>query len=135
MCIKQHLTQTKIKTCFFTFLLGIFFAGIALSGCEYEFIEFDDSPILEEVSFKDDVIPIFNSSCGFSGCHVTGAVPPDLTAENAYQSLMKLNMVSANEPANSLLYTSMASGSMKKYSTPDQTRIIRAWIEQGAKNN
>lgn len=129
------MTKMKRKSRFFTFTLGLILIGISFSGCEYEFIEFDDTPITTEVSFKNDIVPIFNASCGFSGCHAAGAIPPELTSERAYQSLFSNNMVTANEPANSLLYTSIASGSMKKYSTAEQTKLIRAWIEQGALNN
>lgn len=129
------MIKMKRKPGIFTFALWLLLAGIGFSGCDYEFIEFDETPITTEVSFKNDVVPVFNVSCGFSGCHAAGAVPPELTPERAYQSLFSNNMVVANEPANSLLYTSMASGSMKKYSTPEQTRLIRAWIEQGALNN
>lgn len=123
------------KPKFYTFIVGLLLAGIGITGCEYEFIEFDDTPITTEVSFKDDIIPVFNASCGFAGCHAAGAIPPELTPERAYQSLFSNNMVTANEPANSLLYTSIASGSMKKYATAEQTKLIRAWIEQGALNN
>jgi hypothetical protein len=108
---------------------------LLFSGCEYDYVEPDNVPIVTKVSFSGDVVPIFNSSCNFPGCHSAGAVSPDLTPDNAYQSLLTNDMVNTENPGSSELYTSMNNGSMKKYSTPDKTKIILAWIEQGALDN
>ena len=122
----------------------ITFAAISLSlavflllftGCEYDYVEPDNAPIVTKISFSGDVVPIFNNSCNFSGCHSAGAVPPDLTPGRAYESLFANNMVDSENPASSVLYSTMNSGSMKKYSTPDKTKIILAWITQGALDN
>lgn len=114
-------------------------AGLALiallSGCEYDYIQPDNAPITTEVKFSSDIIPIFETSCNMSGCHSAGATPPDLSPANAYTDLFQTAMIDTITPTNSVLYTSMHSGSMKKYSTPTQTQTILAWIEQGAKNN
>jgi hypothetical protein len=108
---------------------------LVLGGCEYEVVEPDRTPVTEEVLFSGKIIPIFNASCNFSGCHSAGAVPPDLTPAGAYASLMGLNQIDTVNPANSILYKSMTTGSMKNYSNADQAKLILAWIEQGAKNN
>lgn len=105
------------------------------TGCEYDYVEPDNVPIDTQISFSGDMVPIFNSSCNFSGCHSSGAVPPDLTPGGAYASLFANNMIDTENPTGSLLYTSMKSGSMKKYATPDKTKIVLAWIEQGGLNN
>ena len=117
--------------------IGIALAASTLlfSGCEYDYAEPDLTPITTEVSFAADVVPIFNNSCNFSGCHSAGATLPDLTPNGAYESLLDNNMIDTENPANSELYKSMNSGSMKKYSTPEETKIIFAWIEQGALEN
>jgi len=108
---------------------------VILGGCEYEVVEPDRTPVTEEVLFSGKIIPIFNTSCNFSGCHSAGAVPPDLTPAGAYASLMSLNQIDTVNPANSILYKSMTTGSMKNYSNAAQAKLILAWIEQGAKNN
>jgi hypothetical protein len=108
---------------------------VILGGCEYEVVEPDRTPVTEEVLFSGKIIPIFNTSCNFSGCHSAGAVPPDLTPAGAYASLMSLNQIDTANPANSILYKSMTTGSMKNYSNSDQAKLILAWITQGAKNN
>lgn len=118
----------------------IAFAGVILmtlvSACEYEYAEFPEPvPSEVEVKFSTEIVPIFVSSCNSSSCHGTGAVPPDLTPANAYSSLMELNQVDTANPANSILYKKMATGSMAQFSTAAQAQAVFDWISQGAKNN
>ncbi len=136
LCLKKA-TKMKQKSRFTIAAISLLLAAFVLlfTGCEYDYVEPDNAPILTKVSFSGDILPIFNSSCNFSGCHSAGAVSPDLTSGNAYESLFANDMVDTENPAGSLLYTSMNSGSMKKYSTPDQTKLILAWINQGGLNN
>lgn len=115
-------------------LVGIALIAL-LSGCEYEFIQPVKIPVNNELKFSTDIIPIFNQSCNMSGCHAAGAIAPDLTPANAYNSLMQLEMVDAANPTNSVLYKSMHEGSMKSFSTTVQTQTILQWIQLGAKNN
>lgn len=117
--------------------LSLFLAAFILlfTSCEYDYVEPDNAPIAAKVSFSGDVVPIFNSSCNFSGCHSAGAVSPDLAPGNAYASLFANDMVNIEKPADSKLYTTMNSGSMKKYSTPDKTKMVLAWITQGGLDN
>lgn len=90
-----------------------------------------------EVSFSDDLIPFFETSCtNTSGCHDTGDIPPDLTEEFGYNSLMTGGYINTDIPEESLLYTKIApGGSMEKYSTQRDTQMVLRWIEQGALNN
>lgn len=102
--------------------------------CEYEHpvpIEFEGT-----VSYKIQIQPIFDVGCNGSGCHSTGAVPPDLTAANSYNSLFANNMIDTLNPTDSDLYKTLNSGSMRPYlsNTSDASLILR-WLEQGAKNN
>ncbi|MCO5263614.1 MAG: hypothetical protein M9901_12120 [Lentimicrobium sp.] len=106
-----------------------------VGSCEYEFVEPDQTPVTTEVSFATDIVPIFNASCNFAGCHAAGAVPPDLSPAGAYNSLIQLNQINTDNPSGSLLYTSITSGSMKSFSNAEQAKLILAWIQQGAKNN
>jgi len=110
-------------------------SAILVQSCEYDFVEPDRTPVTTEVSFAEDIIPIFNASCNFSGCHAAGAIPPDLTAAGAFASLNQLGMIDTASPSASVLYTSMTTGSMKNYSTAQQAKLILAWIQQGAINN
>lgn len=116
-------------------LVFIVLAGFFLCSCEYEWIQPDKKPVPAEVSFSNDLIPIFDNGCNTGVCHGAGATPPDLTPANAYNALMDGGYVNTDTPEASSLYTTMASGTMKNYTTPGDEDIVLGWIQQGAKNN
>lgn len=126
-------TYLHKKSMLLTMLTASFLA--IMTGCEYEVVEPDRTPITEEVKFSEKIIPIFNASCNNSGCHATGSFLPDLSPANAYASLISENQINTENPAASALYISVTTGSMKSFSTAEQAKLILAWIEQGAKNN
>lgn len=119
----------------FKTLVFIVLAGFVLSSCEYEWIQPEKTPVPTEVSFSNDLIPIFDNGCNTGVCHGAGATAPDLTPANAYNALMDGGFVNTDTPEASSLYTTMATGTMKNYTTPGDEDIVLGWIQQGAKNN
>ncbi len=85
-----------------------------------------------QVSFSEDLIPIFTKNC--AGCH-SDAINPDLRAENAYKSLTEGGYINTENPENSELLTKLNSGSHQARATEVEKEKIKAWIEQGAKND
>jgi hypothetical protein len=85
-----------------------------------------------QVSFSEDLIPIFTKNC--AGCH-SDAINPDLRAENAYKSLTEGGYINTEDPENSELLTKLNSGSHQARATEVEKEKIKAWIEQGAKND
>lgn len=112
-------------------------AAFLLCSCEYEWIEPEKVNIPDNVSFTNDVMPIFNNGCNTSVCHGAGASNPDLSEGNAYNALVNGGYVDTETPDASRIYTSMISGgSMQSYvQNPADAEIILAWIKQGAENN
>jgi hypothetical protein len=103
-------------------------------SCEYEFIEIDEPDPDVTISFSEQIAPIFsNSNC--TGCHRPGATSPDLTAANAYNSIVP-GLVDLDTPENSKIYSIPGpSGShIQKYNLA-QAALILEWIRQGAENN
>ena len=86
-----------------------------------------------QYSLTTDVQPIFNGKC--ISCHKAGSVPPDLTTGNSYGSLTSMNMINTGNPASSVLYKKMSTGSMATYCTQQDADVVLQWITQGAKNN
>jgi hypothetical protein len=124
---------------FQTILIFILF-GVLFSGCYYDnFIGAGDTEFDGNVSFSNDIIPIFNKDCNSSGCHNTGGIKPDLSATNAYDALLNGNYINADNPTESSLYQWMkgnratpmpVSGSVAAYNSK-----VLAWIKQGSLNN
>ena len=121
------------------FLSGL--AMLLLIGCyKNKTVIFDTgTEITRSVSFSQDIVPIFNSSCNVSGCHAQAGKSPDLSAANAFTSLTVGNYLNTEAPESSSLYQWMAG----KKSTPmpvgginkDFNALVIAWIKQGAQNN
>ena len=111
--------------------LGLFF-----TNCTRDQFE---SPQPENVSFKNDLIPLFNNSCNSIGCHNNGGIYPDLSEENAYDEITGRGLIDDEFPENSLLYRRMIdnetpmpiAGLLLEY----QSQQVLVWIQEGHLNN
>ena len=89
------------------------------------------------VCFQRDILPIFQGSCGISGCHnaSTKAKGYNLTT---YAGIVAKGIFPYH-PASSGLYTECTSGKMPKSPTPKltsaQLTMIAIWISKGAPND
>lgn len=110
----------------FVFLFTL--AAIVFS-CEK--VTLEPPEVTEEVSFQEDIIPVFESKC--VACH-NGSLEPDLQPENAYESLTSNGYVNTQDPESSELYT-ILQGSHDARATELEKQTILAWIRQGADNN
>jgi hypothetical protein len=104
------------------------------SSCEYEKREpIDLSSLPDEVSFNNDIIPVFSNNC--IRCH-DGSLTPDLTPENAYFDLSSGNYLNTDVPEESYLYKKISgNGSMSQYAGEYNSALILKWIQQGALEN
>jgi hypothetical protein len=108
---------------------------------------------VKEVSFKDDVFPVFQERCmtchapGSPGCVVSGF------SVATYDSLMKgtkfgpmiipgssadsnlLRLVKHQADPSIAMPRSLTAGKPSEWLKPDQINLIETWINQGAKNN
>ena len=125
-----------MKTSIIKFALGICASLALLTSCEYDIVVPEKKappPANDTISFKDDIIPIFDKDC--ASCHNPGNAKPDLTSANAFAALTSEYVV-ANEPENSPLYTSCISGgSMATHISTTDADLIYRWIYAGAKDN
>lgn len=114
---------------------------LLLTGCYKDKTVIIDTAaeVTRTVTFSADILPIFTKSCSLSGCHVPGSQVPDLSANNAYNSLTVGNYYDKAVPANSKLYMKMSGklGSPMPLSGSnlDNNALVLAWIKQGANNN
>ena len=111
-----------------------------LSQCYYDQIVYEEpEPPAGDISFLNEIIPIFNASCNISGCHNTGGIAPDLSPAKAYNALFSGSYIDRDVPENSELYQWMAGnrGLSMPISGPNATynATVLQWIKQGAKNN
>ncbi|MDP1726401.1 MAG: hypothetical protein Q8M15_06425 [Bacteroidota bacterium] len=93
------------------------------------------------VSLSKDLVPIFTKSCALNGCHPSGGKAPDLSADNAYNSLINGKFIDKAAPESSIVYkrlTGSLTPAMPMGAPANPSNIeglILAWIKQGAKKN
>lgn len=124
----------------FIYLMAVVGFMLMITSCQYKFkIE----PVIpppdpeESLSFSEDVVPIWNNENKCTQCHNTGGTAPDLTADNAYNSIIN-SYVDVNDPEASIIYSKLYPDtdphSWRKY-TASEAAIILQWITQGALDN
>lgn len=74
-------------------LVGAMILMFSLSGCYYDLGLEETVPIDAQITFQNDIIPIFNANCSVTGCHISGGISPDLTSDSAYNSLVWKSVV------------------------------------------
>jgi len=89
----------------------------------------------QPVSFKTELAPVFAANCALSGCHVSGAHKPYMTADVSYQQIVNGGFINTALPKESILYK-MINGEMAQYipSSSDRQKVYD-WIRNGAPNN
>ena len=129
----------KIKklSCFIT--ITILFSIVMVMSCTSK----SNNSAAPNVSFRKDLLPIFEASCAInSSCHVGASNlndNVDLSDSMAYSTITSKGLVYPSSPAASILYNQVATGAMPKdpYAklSAAQKDLILNWIQQGAKNN
>jgi len=122
------------------YLIVLAAAAFMVQSCQYKYtIE----PIVpapspnDTIYFSTQVVPIWTTGENCTQCHNTGGTAPDLTADNAYNSIIG-SFVNVNDPESSMIYTYPSPDTdthdWRKYSD-SEAAIILQWIQQGALNN
>lgn len=103
-----------------------------------------------DVSYLNDIQPIFNSSCAGSGCHINTTNFSNGVNLTNYNSVMNsvgaaygTNIVMPGEPDQSPIVDKIEPNpengvrmpSTGEYLTTEEIETIKAWIEGGAEDN
>lgn len=126
-----------------TLLAGILAFGMFLyTGCYSD--QFEPEPIIidpvDEISFSNDIVPIFVTGCNLSICHATGAVAPDLTPANAYNAMINGGYVNTADPTASEFYLWLIGDGGRDIMPPggqdnELIELVLGWMQQGALDN
>ena len=120
----------------------VLYSGLILlfQSCYYDtVIEEEVIPPPDDVSYSNDIQPLWNADC--VSCHRGGtSVPPDLTEENSWGELLN-GYVVPFESGESSLMNSLNGTNGEQLMPPgnkwsdNKINLVKAWIDQGAKNN
>lgn len=135
-------------------LISVIFLIISLISCSESIVE--STPSIVDNIEQGNVAPkfseiqneIFNKSCALSGCHVSGAVSPDLSGNSHSRIVSKssstgMNFIEPDKPNDSYLLlkiigTNINGSRMPLNSSPlsqEQVGAITEWINNGAQND
>ena len=114
--------------------LAVLMLMLSLTGCYYdEVIEIAPLPPGTEVSFANDIQPIFTQSCIV--CH-GGSISPDLREGNSYDVIVNGVFIVPNDIDASVLYQRLiGNGNIMPPGNPLTTtkiNLVKSWIEDGA---
>ena len=99
-----------------------------------------EEPVVEGVSFKDDIQPILAERCALAGCHAApGAAGLDLTKYDTFKKGGNTGPAfAAGDGKGSLVVRRIDGGGMPPGGPPldgDQIQLFIDWIDEGAENN
>ena len=123
-------------------------ALLLVSACQNKVIDNSAIVEVEVVSFANDVLPIFESTCGGEGCHINESVNQvELTnyqtTINSFAETYNKAMITPGDVAGSPLVEKLLANPAFGVRMPDggpplsntQIEIISTWVEEGALNN
>ncbi len=150
-----------IKIIFYLFVSGT--VALHVMSCQHDPLEIDIDPVdpidpmdtmsmdtisviipcdPDSVYFRNDILPIIQGSCAFTGCHGDGSAQGgvDLTS---YESIIRTAEVVPFNLGDSELYEVITENDADKVMppapqnplTPTQIQLIAKWILVGAPNN
>ena len=128
------------KIIYLTTKVAVFVMLLSLTSCYYNDVYEYTPPVVTEVSFAIDIQPILNDNC--VACHPAVSLP-DLTAGNAYASLTDIpGGIVAGDAEGSELVEMLEHAPNSDNPMPpagpiatSKINLIKAWINDGAKNN
>jgi hypothetical protein len=109
---------------------------VLISSCYYRENEvLRPEPPPEDISYSEDIQPIWDARCNSATCH-GGRWAPNLLASVSYNELIGGGYVDEQNPAGSIIYeVCVSGGSMVQYTEVGDAEKILKWIEDGAQNN
>lgn len=119
-------------------LLGLVIILLTFNACYKDIIGPDADPDgpPQAVSFKEDLIPLFQNKCTNVGCHVAGGHKPYMDKqEELFRNIVNGGFVNTFLPKESILYKQVY-GSMAEFIPSNKDKqLIYDWIRNGAPNN
>lgn len=108
--------------------------SVLISACYFDTIIPIEEEVVDNVSFSDDIQPLLNTVC--ISCHNGTVTEPNLTKDQAYESLVSGGYINIDDPDESLLLHKINndhpySGAL----SVSEINLIAEWIAEGGLDN
>ncbi|MDB5282716.1 MAG: hypothetical protein JWO06_1791 [Bacteroidota bacterium] len=119
---------------------------VCLSECTKDHSQNQGCSTCPTISFKTDIIPIFQANCAIPGCHTgpypTGSLTLDSAVAYTQATAVMTGYVKPGNPNGSILYLQLIAGGNPVMPPAPALPLdactsskISCWIQQGALNN
>jgi len=124
-------------------IFGTLMLGVGLLSCEESASVAPPDIIFPEsnISFYGHVLPLFDESCAYSGCHNDYDMAGGLSLSSYYQLFREPGLVLPGDSASSVL-GQILRGTLPHQGYPisqlanmNQRHGVNVWIQEGARNN
>jgi hypothetical protein len=112
-------------------VFSVVVAIVYFVSCEKYSYEVKPIVEIENVSYSQDVQPVFNAKC--VSCH-GGSISPNLSQGNSYKSLAEGDYLTQPVESNKL-YKTVADNLHSSFTNQEEKSILFSWILQGAEDN
>ncbi len=131
-CVMILVSPQLLRRC--TKALSFLAFTLIVHGCYYDVIIEKEIEETQAISFSEDIIPIFKSSC--ISCHDGVVSYPSLLQNEAYQALWTGNYIEEGDASSSKLLLKLKdSHPFEGAITDNELKKIQLWIQQGAEDN
>lgn len=121
-------------------LIVLFSMALSLGSCYYDTYYESVTPPPDDISYSNDIEPLWKDDC--EECHkgASNSFPPDLRVGVSYDNLID-GYVEPGDSENSILYQTLVESNGRSLMPPDGAwpqstiELVKAWIDQGAENN
>ena len=110
---------------FFSFIL------IAAPSCTKDKLPADMTECTDSFTYQEDIRPILNNSCAYSGCHITGFLQGDYTSYNSMRPQLESGIFMNRVITNRNMPPSYAPSGRPKSLTIEELEMIICWAEAG----
>ncbi len=123
-------------------ILSIIVLVFTLNACSDSIITSPDQIVFPEtnVSYQQQVRPLLELTCAFSGCHDTETAVAGIDVTGYFQLTSRAGLIIPGRPDNSLLIQILEGkqGHLLTFQnriSDAQKRGVRQWVLEGAMNN
>ncbi len=104
---------------------------LAIPSCTKDKLPEENLECLDTITYVNQIKPILDKSCAYSGCHVVGYVWGDYSSYDAMEKHLETGTFEKKVISTTSMPPSIAPSGKPKSLSEDELLLIKCWAEQG----